>query len=925
MAGAFLKRQARRVVGPALALSSRTLHGFTHICLCAVLLFSSFLPLAPETKPHARRSIEFKSEEEIDAALQRAAREALGGREGAVLLMDPQTGRLRGVVNQRLSYEEAFPPGSAIKPFTMLAALRAGAVDEETRMLCQERYRRADFEIHCSHPKQKPPFEPVQALAYSCNYYFSKLGERLNITTFNSALTSFGFGARTERANEREASGMLPRGAWRISIALGDDQQLRVTPVQLLTAYAALFNGGHLYVPQQGRAERFQPQERARLEIAPEHRALLLKGMRGAVAYGTAVRAGLGALPPYVFGKTGTSTPDDDFRTTHGWFIGFAAGPDEHQEASPDALGLAVLVFLRRAQGAECAQLSRPIFEEYARLSRDDNRRAQDESDALDQATVNDESSSTDSDGQRIRVRLSREDSTRSLSLEDYVFGVMAAEGSVEDEPEALKALAVAVRTYALANLGRHARDGYDLCSSTHCQRYINVGNEGARAEFYDLLHRAVEETTGEVLLDQSGRIADAYFSADCGGRTANIQTLWGVPAPAYLRGGQDEYCLSAPPRPWTNTIPVAQLIRALRADTRTDVGARLNNVRVIKRDAGGRAEMIELEGEQMRRLRGWDFKIIVGRTLGWNMLKSTRFEVARVGSSFIFRGRGFGHGLGLCQTGAHVMARRGVPYRQILKQYFPGTSIGQDSARARRAGAPTRASVPAETSARTERWNADVMLQSSASSHLVVAAPFGSRSSHRLTISGEHFRASYPSRFERREVENALRILEGARADLAGRLSKASLKTGALPFVELYIHETTGDFVGATGQPPWVAAATNSRRIELQPLDVLRRRGIFATTLRHEYTHVLIEQLGHGRAPRWLAEGLAAAVAGEGAMLTRFKPKNRWPLDELERKLERPASASEMRSLYAAAYVEVSALIQKEGEANVWRRVARS
>jgi stage II sporulation protein D len=76
--------------------------------------------------------------------------------------------------------------------------------------------------------------------------------------------------------------------------------------------------------------------------------------------------------------------------------------------------------------------------------------------------------------------------------------------------------------------------------------------------------------------------------------------------------------------------------------------------------------------------LRGWDFKLIVGRTLGWNMLKSSRFEVTRAGPNFVFRGEGFGHGLGLCQEGAHALARRrGASYLQILRHYFPGTRLG--------------------------------------------------------------------------------------------------------------------------------------------------------------------------------------------------------------------------------------------------------
>ena len=152
-------------------------------------------------------------------------------------------------------------------------------------------------------------------------------------------------------------------------------------------------------------------------------------------------------------------------------------------------------------------------------------------------------------------------------------------------------------------------------------------------------------------------------------------------------------------------------------------------------------------------------------------------------------------------------------------------------------------------------------------------------------------------------------------------RTGPASLR---LPdIVEVVFHETTQDFLDATTQSWWVAGVTHGSRIELQPLGVLRRRRILASTLRHEYAHAVIEINGGGHAPRWLIEGLATEFAGEGPSLERFKPKRRLSLDELERRLVAPRSAAEMRSLYAAAWSQVRSLISKEGAPNVWRRVA--
>jgi hypothetical protein len=172
------------------------------------------------------------------------------------------------------------------------------------------------------------------------------------------------------------------------------------------------------------------------------------------------------------------------------------------------------------------------------------------------------------------------------------------------------------------------------------------------------------------------------------------------------------------------------------------------------------------------------------------------------------------------------------------------------------------------------------------------------------------------------------LAVLEGVRADVRARLAAASLAFPALGVLDVTVHETTGDFTGATGKPAWVAATTTTRgarRIELQPLATLGRRGVLASTLRHEYAHAVIHALSRARAPLWLSEGLAAHVANEGARLTRFESKRKLSLADLENKLAQPAASDiEMRALYAAAFREVIALIRAEGEANVWRRVAR-
>ena len=544
-----------------------------------------------------------------DTRLQAIATAALGNREGAIVIVDPQTARVLAVVNPKLAFESAFPPGSTIKPFTTLALMRAGVITAGTRIRCRHKYRRTDVVDSCSHPRNLAPFNPSEALAYSCNYYFATLGERLEEDHVSRLLTDFGF--------EQIAS-----GRWQPESAVGEGGFLQVTPMQLAMAYAALFNGD---------------------KVLPQERAILLAGMRGAVTFGTAEKAELDSLPSFVIGKTGTSTPLQGFRP-QGWFVGI--GFPSRTKTDPGDVQLVVAVYLKNAHGSEAAELTRSIFEEFS-------------------GAPSLKTSSTS-----VTVKQVSENTTRRMPLEDYIRQVVASEASVEDEPEALKALAIVARTYALKNLGRHREEGYDFCSTTHCQRFATVDARPAVAS-------AIKETAGLVLQDGRNQMADTYYSASCGGMTANLKTIWGAEAPDYLRGVRDNYCNSGSHYRWTDVIASKRLRDALRSDPRTDVGETVRDISVTKHDQTGRAEVISIVGDRTRMINGWEFKLIVGRALGWQLLKSSRFTVTRSGSEFVFRGGGFGHGLGLCQEGAHVMAQRGQSYQQILAHYFPGTSVG--------------------------------------------------------------------------------------------------------------------------------------------------------------------------------------------------------------------------------------------------------
>ena len=191
------------------------------------------------------------------------------------------------------------------------------------------------------------------------------------------------------------------------------------------------------------------------------------------------------------------------------------------------------------------------------------------------------------------------------------------------------------------------------------------------------------------------------------------------------------------------------------------------------------------------------------------------------------------------------------------------------------------------------------------------------------LTISSEHFRVTYPADMDRRDANQVLNTLDSARADFLRRATAASISIDDLPLLEIRLNQSTGDFTARTGQPWWAAAATKGNRIELQPGGILKRRGVLVTTLRHELAHVVIDKASNNRAPRWLEEGFAIYLAGEGPMISHYIRRGALPTEELEKRLERPGSQQEMRALYAQAYTDVFYLVRNSGEASVWKKLA--
>lgn len=277
----------------------------------------------------------------------------------------------------------------------------------------------------------------------------------------------------------------------------------------------------------------------------------------------------------------------------------------------------------------------------------------------------------------RLKVHVAQEKAIRTVALEDYVRAAVISEYAPPDEDprlvqQMLEVQAVIARTYAVANRGRHARQGYDLCSTTHCQLYEPSRLKTSRWASYAAI--AVRHTAGQLLWHR-GLPVNALFHADCGGHTSTSVEAWGGAGFPYLVATADDGPAKSAHAEWAYRIPLAALSKALNRDTRTAVGT-LRTITIRTRDRSGRAQTLALQGTRERIVRGEDFRSVLTRHFGARAVKSTLFTVRRDGDALTFEGRGFGHGVGLCQTGALARLRSGSSVAAVLKRYYPGTAV---------------------------------------------------------------------------------------------------------------------------------------------------------------------------------------------------------------------------------------------------------
>ena len=270
--------------------------------------------------------------------------------------------------------------------------------------------------------------------------------------------------------------------------------------------------------------------------------------------------------------------------------------------------------------------------------------------------------------------------------------GLVPAEMYPDAPPAALEAQAIAARTELLQKIGRrNLTDPFLLCSTQQCQVYAGAGKEDPRTT------RAVEKTRGVVLLRDGGGLVDVRYSASCGGHGEDNDAIWGgepdpslrgradTPAAgvtrvtsaslgAFLDGGRDAWCakpkLAAGRFRWTERVRADELSARVAAH-HPEVG-RVKALAAVTRGVSGRIGTLAITGDRGAVEVTGDLKI--RRLLGG--LKSSLFEVTRDGEHFVFRGAGFGHGVGMCQLGAMGMAAAGKTHAQILRHYYRGTHL---------------------------------------------------------------------------------------------------------------------------------------------------------------------------------------------------------------------------------------------------------
>lgn len=272
------------------------------------------------------------------------------------------------------------------------------------------------------------------------------------------------------------------------------------------------------------------------------------------------------------------------------------------------------------------------------------------------------------------------------IGMEDYLMSVISSEMKSSASIELLKAHAVISRSWLKARLKDHkaGHEHFDVCADDHCQRY-----QGLTMAVGDDVCRAIDRTWGQVL-EYGGDICDTRYSKCCGGRTELFSTCWEDVDLPYLQSVEDPFCdcenssilsqvlndydlHTADFHDWTVQYTTDELSELVRTRTGIDFGT-IVALEAVERGPSGRIKYLRITGTLREEVIGKE--LAIRKALSSSHLKSSAFEIEKTPDGFVLKGRGWGHGVGLCQIGAAAMAAQGYDYRQILSHYYVGAEI---------------------------------------------------------------------------------------------------------------------------------------------------------------------------------------------------------------------------------------------------------
>lgn len=254
-------------------------------------------------------------------------------------------------------------------------------------------------------------------------------------------------------------------------------------------------------------------------------------------------------------------------------------------------------------------------------------------------------------DNLRLKVRRGQLLLINNIDLDNYVSGVVEAEVGRKPPKEYFKLQAIICRTYALSNTSKHLEEGYNLCDRVHCQAYHGKS-------FYPPIVDASMQTRGAVIVDSDIQLITAAFHSNCGGQTVNSEDVW-TKSLYYLRSVEDSFCLNKRNSEWEKQIAYSDWRNFLMAK-------KVNLPDSISTTYQSDHRENELQPTNIR------FEDIRHHF----RLRSTYFNVYQADQNVVLKGRGYGHGVGLCQEGAMEMAAQGYTYAEILHFYYSGVHI---------------------------------------------------------------------------------------------------------------------------------------------------------------------------------------------------------------------------------------------------------